>query len=57
MPLSKSSSKEAFAKNVGELISTWKRKKRIGTSKKLTKDEARQRALAIAFSMKRKAKG
>lgn len=54
MPLIKSKSKEAFAKNVAELIRSYKKSGRIGTSEPGSMEKARKQALAIAFSIKRK---
>jgi hypothetical protein len=52
MPLEQSKTKEAFGRNLSELMRTFKRKGSIGSSGKLTKEEARKRALAIAFKIK-----
>lgn len=56
MPLIQSKSKKAFAENVAELRRTWKRKGSIGSSGKISSEDARRRALAIAFAIKRKTK-
>jgi hypothetical protein len=52
MPLEHSKSKEAFGKNVSDLMHSFKQKGRIGNSPKESKIKARKRALAIAFGIK-----
>jgi hypothetical protein len=53
MPLQEETSKKGFNSNVEELINTWKKKKKIGTSNPKTIDKARKQALAIAFNKQR----
>ena len=57
MPLTKGSSKKTFDKNMGELMHSFKKTGRIGTSKPSSSAKARKQALAIAFDMKAKIKG
>ncbi len=57
MPLQKGSSKKAFESNMSELMTSFHKSGRIGTSKPSTAEKARKQALAIAFEMKRKQKG
>ena len=57
MPLKQGKSQATFKKNVSELMHAFKRKGKIGTSTPKNAAKARQQALAIAFSMKRKSKG
>lgn len=56
MPLMKSKSKEAFKKNVQELINAFEAKGAIGNSKPKNKKAAIKQALAISYKMKRKGK-
>jgi hypothetical protein len=53
MPLQEGSSKKAFSQNVDELVSSWKKTKKIGTSNPQGVNKARKQALAIAFDKKR----
>ena len=57
MPLKQGKSRATFKKNVSELMDAFKRKGKIGTSTPKNAAKARQQALAIAFSMKRKSRG
>ena len=57
MPLKQGRSQATFKKNVSELMNAFKRKGKIGTSTPKNVAKARQQALAIAFSMKRKSRG
>jgi (p)ppGpp synthase/HD superfamily hydrolase len=52
MPLIRNQSKEAFGKNVSELINAYKKKGKIGSSSPKSKAKARKQALAIAFDIK-----
>ena len=54
MPLQKGKSKETFGKNISELMTSFHKTGRIGTSKPSSAVKARKQALAIAFSMKAK---
>jgi hypothetical protein len=56
MPLKKGSSKKTFDKNMSELMSSFRRSGRIGTSKPSSSTKARKQALVIAFDMKKKTK-
>lgn len=53
MPLIHSDSKKAFEENVAELIKSFKKSGRIGSSKPANKNAARKQALKIAFEIKR----
>ena len=57
MPLKRGKSQAIFKSNLSELMDAFKRKGKIGTSTPKNAAKARQQALAIAFSMKRKSKG
>jgi hypothetical protein len=57
VPLSKGKSKKAFSKNVKELVDTYKKKGKIGTSKPKSKKAAIKQSIAIAYATQRKAKG
>jgi hypothetical protein len=50
MPLSKSKSKKAIQRNVKELVHTYEKKGKIGTSKPAGKKKAIKQAVAIAYS-------
>lgn len=52
MPLQKGSSKKAFSSNVSELMHSYKKKGKIGTSTPASKGKARKQAVAIAFNMR-----
>jgi len=54
MPLQKGSSQAAFSGNISELMHSFKKKGKIGTSTPSSKAKARKQALAIAFEMKGK---
>lgn len=56
MPLQKGTSQQTFGSNVSELMHSYKKKGRIGTSHPKSTEEARKQALAIAFSVKRKSR-
>lgn len=49
MPLSKGKSKKTIGKNVKELMNSYKKKGKIGTSKPKTKKKAQKQAVAIAL--------
>jgi hypothetical protein len=50
MPLKKGSSKKTISSNVKELMHTYKKKGKIGTSKPKSKKKAQKQAVAIALS-------
>jgi len=50
MPLKSGTSKEAVGKNVSELMKTYKKSGKIGTSKPKSKKAAQKQAVAIALS-------
>lgn len=56
MPLKKGKSKEVFKENVKELIHSYEKKGKIGTSKPKSKAKAIKQAVAIAYREKRKGK-
>jgi len=53
MPLIKERTKEAFEKNVAELIRSYKRKGTIGRAHPKSLAKARKMAVAIAFQVRR----
>lgn len=53
MPLLKKRTEGAFKSNIGDLISSWKKKGSIGKQAIGSLGEARKKALAIAFKIKR----
>jgi hypothetical protein len=53
MPLKSGKSKEAFNFNVEELVNSWKKKGKMGSSRPESLNKARKQALAIAFSKQR----
>lgn len=53
MSLLKKRTEGAFKSNVGELVSSWKRKGSIGQQAISSLGNARRKALAIAFRIKR----
>lgn len=50
MPLRKGRSKEVISSNIKELVNSWKKTGKIGTSKPKTKKKAVKQAVAIAMS-------
>jgi hypothetical protein len=50
MPLAKGKSKKVISKNVKELVDTYEKKGKIGTSKPESKEKAIKQALAISYS-------
>lgn len=56
MPLRKGKSRKVLEENIAELIRSYKRTGRIGTSKPKSMEEARKQAVAIAFAQRRKSK-
>ena len=54
MPLMKGTSSKTMSKNVKELVDTYEKKGKIGTSKPKSKKAAIKQAVAIAYSVKRK---
>jgi hypothetical protein len=57
MPLKKGSSQKTISRNIGELVSTYKQKGKIGTSKPKSKAAAVKQAAAIAYSKAGKSRG
>lgn len=56
MPLSKSKSKKAIQSNVKELVHSYEKKGKIGTSKPASKKKAIKQAVAISLNTARKSK-
>jgi len=56
MPLKKGKDQETISSNIGELMSTYKKKGKIGTSKPKNKKKAAEQAAAIAYSKAGKSK-
>jgi hypothetical protein len=56
MPLKTGKSQKAVSSNIKELMHTFKKKGKIGTSKPANKDKARKQAIAIALSKAGKSK-
>jgi hypothetical protein len=54
MPLKSGRSKEVIQENIREIMHSFKKKKRIGTSKPRSKKEALKQAIAIAYAKARK---
>ncbi len=50
MPLQEGKSNQAFNANVSELVNSWRKHMKIGTSHPKSFNKARKQALAIAFS-------
>jgi hypothetical protein len=50
MPLKKGKSKKTVQKNIKELMKTYKKTKKIGTSKPKNKTAAQKQAVAVALS-------
>lgn len=57
MPLKKGSSQKTISGNIGELVRTFKKSGKIGTSKPKSKDAAVKQAAAIAYSKAGKSRG
>jgi len=55
MPLKQGSSQKTFSKNVSELMHSFRKSGRIGTSTPSSAVKARKQALAIAFDVKARA--
>lgn len=56
MPLKKGSSKKTISKNIGELMRSFKKTGKIGTSEPESTKEAQKQAAAIAYSKAGKSK-
>ena len=56
MPLKKGSSKKTIQKNVKELIKSYEKKGKIGTSKPASKEKAIKQSVAIAYNKAGKSK-
>ena len=56
MPLKKGSSKKTIQKNISELIKSYKKTGKIGSSKPKSLKKAREQAVAIAYSSAGKSK-
>lgn len=56
MPLKKGKSKKVFKENVEELVRSYEKKGKIGTSKPKSKAKAIKQAVAISYAEKRKGK-
>ena len=54
MPLKQGKSKKTFDSNMSELIASYRKTGKIGSSRPKGADKARKQALAIAFSQKEK---
>ncbi len=52
MPLKHGTSQKTFDSNVGEILKSYAKTGKIGTSKPTTNIKARKQALAAAFDMK-----
>lgn len=50
MPLDKGKSKKTISKNIGEVMSSYKKTGKIGTSKPSSAKKAQKQAIAIALS-------
>lgn len=57
MPLKKGSSQKTISTNIGELVRTFKKSGKIGTSKPKSKEAAVKQAAAIAYSKAGKSRG
>lgn len=56
MPLKKGKSEKTFKSNVREVVKSYKKTGKIGTSRPKSKAKAVKQAVAIAYSQKRKSK-
>jgi len=56
MPLMKGSSQKTISKNIGEMVSKFKRTGKLGTSRPSNKRAEMKQAAAAAYSSARKAK-
>lgn len=54
MPLKKGTSKKTVSSNIKELMGSYKKKGKIGTSKPASKKKAQKQAVAIALSHKKR---
>ena len=56
MPIKKGKSKKVISENISEIIRSYKKKGKIGTSRPKSAKKAQQQAIAIAMSSARKSK-
>ena len=54
MPLKKGTSKKTVSSNIKELMGSYKKKGKIGTSRPTSKKRAQKQAVAIALSQKKR---
>jgi hypothetical protein len=56
MPLKKDKSKKIMKENIKEIVKSYKKTGKIGTSRPRSKDKAVKQAVAIAYSQQRRSK-